>query len=388
MKPKILRFGRDVLKAGMASAFTDTGLIDLLGAVRRAASGPRIHVLGYHRLVDKVDMGPHAGPVNPSLCISIEAFKKQMEQVRSRFDVLSLAEVMGVLDGRFVLERDACAITFDDGYADVFLRARPILAELGLPAALFVPTGYAGGTRYLPHDRLYAAVWSAFDRDLPLTEAPFPPRLMPVVRGALRRALADGPAAAVELLIERLPADSLLTLIDALETLLDGPPELDEGARILTPDELRILADEGWEIGAHTISHVVLTHEPPERVQRELVEPRRLLEAWTGRPCHYLAYCNGYHSPAVVEAARAAGYLGAVTTCDRWNSPGGDPMRVGRKCLWEGHTRGPDGRFSSAVSAAHLHDLFGTFGMTRPVDGEVSTSPDEEVSTPPSEVVP
>jgi len=144
---------------------------------------------------------------------------------------------------------------------------------------------------------------------------------------------------------------------------------------VVTPDELKQLADAGWIIGAHTINHVVLTHEPPAGVRNQLVEPRRSIEAWTGHPCHYLAYCNGYHSPAVVAEARAAGYLGAVTTCDRWNAPGSDPMRLGRKCLWEGHARGPDGRFSSAVSAAHLHDLFGTFGMTRPVDGEVASPP-------------
>jgi peptidoglycan/xylan/chitin deacetylase (PgdA/CDA1 family) len=379
MTDGVLRYGRTLFKVGMANLFTETGLIDLLGRMRRAATGPRVHVFGYHRVVDHAQMERDAGPVNPSLCISIDSFRRQMRQIRERFQLLSLAEVIQVLDGELTLEEDACAVTFDDGYADVILRAHEVLAELHIPGTVFVPTGYVGSTRYLPHDRLYAALWRGRRRHLPFWKAPLPFSLRRALEPMLQRTTPDGLAAVVNRIVSALPARSLEQVISAFEGLLDEPLELDEGARVLGPTELRDLAGAGWEIGAHTIGHVVLTHEPLEQVHRELVEPRRQIEAWTGFTCRYLAYCNGYHCPTVVSAARAAGYAAAVTTCDRTNGPGGDRMRIGRKCLWEGHTRGPDGQFSPAVSAAHLHDLFGTLGMTTPVDGEVSC-PREEVS--------
>ena len=135
---------------------------------------------------------------------------------------------------------------------------------------------------------------------------------------------------------------------------------------------MRTLADDGWEIGAHTIGHVVLTHETPAETRRQLAASKADLERWSGRPCRYFAYCNGYHSSALVAELRRAGYEGAVTTCDRPNPIGaGDPFRITRKVLWDAHARGPSGAFSPSLSAAHLHDLFGTLGLTRPVDGEV-----------------
>lgn len=365
-----LRYGRELFKAGMASAFADTGLIDLLCKLRVAASGPRIHVLGYHRVVDKLDMTGLSAPINPALCITTDTFRRQMEQVQARFRVLSLDEAIRAIDGELALDRDACAITFDDGYHDVVLRAHPVLAELGLPATVFVPTGPARTGACLAHDRLYAALWRARRTATPLYPA-VPAALQPIVARAEAELRASGPGPAGDLLIAKVAAAELEALIADFERQV-GPPNLDRGGRVLTPDELRALSDAGWEIGAHTVSHVVLTHEPTERVRRELEEPRREIEAWTGRPCRFFAYCNGYHSRSVVDLARRAGYVGAVTTCDRWNEPGGDRMRISRKVLWEAHARGIDGRFSPSLSAANLHDLFGSLGLTQPLDGEVA----------------
>src|SRR5579884_206895 len=48
------------------------------------------------------------------------------------------------------------AVTFDDAYCSVFRVAFPILRELGLPATVFVPTGFADGGR--------TATWGGMER--------------------------------------------------------------------------------------------------------------------------------------------------------------------------------------------------------------------------------
>lgn len=346
---------RDWIKLGLAAAVEGSGLGSLARAARTYASGARIHVIGYHRVVERIDAD---GAVNPSLCITVEAFRRQMEQLREQFVVLPLSYVVRAVAGESELPHDAAAVTFDDGYRDVLLRADPILRELGIPAAVFVPTGFAGAdgrARLLPHDRLYAAAVAAARAGRPL--GPQPPALL------------------VEELIAATPAVELTRLIERLEAAHGALP-LDDGAEVLTPAEVRALADRGWEIGAHTISHVVLTHEPVEEMRRQLTASKADLERWSGRPCRYFAYCNGYHNPTLVAELRRAGYEGAVTTCDRPNAAGvGDPYRVTRKVLWEAHACGPSGRFSRLLSAAHLHDLFGTLALTRPVDGTMLQPP-------------
>ena len=101
------RFGRELLKSALAVA-AGVGMYQLLPRIR----GPRIFVLGYHRVVDTV---PDDGPVSASLCVSTATFRRQMERVRRDFTVLTLAEAMRAIDGALPLERDACAITFDVG---------------------------------------------------------------------------------------------------------------------------------------------------------------------------------------------------------------------------------------------------------------------------------
>jgi len=339
---------RTTIKVGLASAFGSSGLLPLMSHLRARAFRPRVHVLAYHRVVDEL---PGDGLINPALCITARSFEQQMRQVRDRFRVLTLEEALRAVAGQLPLNRDAVTITFDDGYRDVRARALPILHALGLPATVFVCTGYLDGG-YLPHDRLHAALWAAQQQHLML--------------------LREAPDALVEQLIRTLPSRALLQLATSLERLVGGAPALGGGARCLSAVEIRALSKAGWEIGAHTVEHAVLTHEPDRRVAEQLSRPRRDLERITGKPCRYFAYCNGYHSPRIVRAVRAAGYLGAVTTRDRPNRAGDDPFRLGRKCLWEGHARGADGNFCAALSAAHLHDLFGDLGLTRPVDGEVA----------------
>jgi peptidoglycan/xylan/chitin deacetylase (PgdA/CDA1 family) len=360
------RAARELAKSALAGTFAYGGVGWALRRARRAIGGPRIHLLAYHRVVDRPPPG-----VNPALCIGVDAFARQMRQARARFEVLSLPEALAAVRGERALARDACAITFDDGYRDVLTRAAPILEALGLPATVFVPTDYAGAPRPLLHDRLYAAL---IRRASPPARQP-PPPLDAALARAYSLAAAEGAGPALDALLRELDPDALAIVERHLEE--GAPPALDEDAAVLAPDELRRLADRGWEIGAHTASHAVLVGLPAPRVRAELDGPRRLLADWTGRPCRFFAYCNGLHDPRLRAAVRAAGYQAAVTTHARTNRVGDDPLRLGRQVLSDAHARGAFGRFSASRSSSHLHGLFTLVarGDAAPDPGAVDVAP-------------
>lgn len=104
------------------------------------------------------------------------------------------------------------AVTFDDGYRSVVDLAAPILAELGWPGTLFVPTDHIGSEQPM--------AWPGIEQWLG-TEHEH--ELMP-----------------------------------------------------MGWDEVRKLRDGGWEIGSHTCTHPKLTQIPAERLERELAESRRI----------------------------------------------------------------------------------------------------------------
>jgi peptidoglycan/xylan/chitin deacetylase (PgdA/CDA1 family) len=108
-----------------------------------------LRVLMYHKVND-VAGNPGAVPT--------ARFAEQMAQLQALgFNVVGLDAVLDHYVRGQSLPTRATLITFDDGYRDVLERALPVLQRHGYPAVLFVPLGFVGGDRPLPHDRRLAA---------------------------------------------------------------------------------------------------------------------------------------------------------------------------------------------------------------------------------------
>lgn len=139
----------------------------------------------------------------------------------------------------------AFAVTFDDGYRSVLQHAAPVLDRLGVPATLFVPTGWIG-----PDHR--EAGWA-------------------------------------DMAQWRRPAqDRELELMDWTEIL--G------------------LVERGWEIGAHSHTHPFLTRLGDDALRDELTRSRALVEDALGRRCTSIAYPFGDVDARVAQAAQDAGF--------------------------------------------------------------------------------
>jgi peptidoglycan/xylan/chitin deacetylase (PgdA/CDA1 family) len=148
------------------------------------------------------------------------------------------------------------AVSFDDAYRSVSTRAAPILASLDIPGTVFAPTSYMGTERPMS--------WPGIDRWL---STPHADELVP-----------------------------------------------------MSWEELRSLADSGWEIGSHTVTHPRLTSLDDDRLDAELRDSRQECAERIGRPCTSLAYPYGDHDDRVVDSAGRAGYAWAATL----------PARLGR----------------------------------------------------------
>jgi peptidoglycan/xylan/chitin deacetylase (PgdA/CDA1 family) len=93
-------------------------------------------VLMYHRIAT-VDYDPSR------LCVSQENFEGQVAMLKKYFGVISVPELVNELKAKRFLKNAVC-ITFDDGYADNFLFAKPILERYSCPATFFIATNFIG----------------------------------------------------------------------------------------------------------------------------------------------------------------------------------------------------------------------------------------------------
>src|SRR5215472_7902020 len=82
----------------------------------------------------------------------------------------------------------------------------------------------------------------------------------------------------------------------------------------LSARQIDMLAADGMEIGAHTISHVDLTKVSAATAAGEIDGSRMKLRGLTGEPITAFAYPAGKSDAAVESVVSAAGFAYAVTT--------------------------------------------------------------------------
>src|SRR5438034_5569247 len=93
-------------------------------------------ILMFHRVAD-VSPDPWALSITPSM------FESQMRALASHRIPLSMTEFVNRLESGTLPEK-AVAVTFDDGYVDNLRVAKPVLEDVGIPATVFLTTGYLG----------------------------------------------------------------------------------------------------------------------------------------------------------------------------------------------------------------------------------------------------
>ncbi|MCD2519389.1 polysaccharide deacetylase family protein [Massilia sp. G4R7] len=299
------------------------GTIRMLGTL--LATGPaanRCCIINYHRVL----------PVHHPLLASepdVVTFEWQMEVLARCFHVLPLREAVARLEAGKRLPPRAVCITFDDGYRSIHDLALPVLRRFGLPATVFVTSGHVDkGNMW--NDRIIEAVRMLPDGPLDLRDLGL---------GAYSLRSLDDRMAAIGVLTERskyLPPPERSSVIERLSTLAGDTmtPEL-----MLTRDMLLNLDRHGIEIGAHTVTHPILTSLDDSAARSEIVAGKQQLEAILGKPVRLFAYPNGKvgmdFDQRHVAMVREAGFDAAFTTAVGAITPEQDRFQLPRSRPWD-----------------------------------------------------
>ncbi len=116
------------------------------------------------------------------------------------------------------------------------------------------------------------------------------------------------------------------------------PMSCETSAAMMTWDDVRAAAAAGVEIGSHSSTHVELDIVPRDRLHDEVDRSRQRLAGELGQAPRSLSYPHGYHSRAVVRAARAAGFDSACAVKDAWSSSADDRFALARLFVWNSTT--------------------------------------------------
>lgn len=246
-------------------------------------------ILMYHHITEKGEGLPPA------------IFKRQMVWVSRHYSVVSLSELLlRQKEGRPFPQR-GLAITFDDGYRDFLTEAYPILKKKGIPVTLF-------------------PVVDCLDQKPLWTE------LLKHHKELKEK-------------LKRVADEDRRLLLKQVQKELVGKGEEDGTPGLLTWEEILELSKNGVEIGAHTLSHPILTQVSSSEAKRQVVESKQRLEERLLKEVDLFCYPNGQpgdFNAEIVKIIRDSGFLGACTTIEGKNDlTTNDPYALRRMPTWE-----------------------------------------------------
>ena len=266
----------------------------------RPAHKARLCIVNYHRILEAPDPLLENEP-------DVATFRKHMKMLADCFHVLPMDKALEALQQGRLPPRAVC-ITFDDGYRSVHDLALPVLREFDLPATLFVTSGYVDTDENMWNDRIVDAVRTASGDALDLRAGGA--GLYPI-DGTAARCAAVRQLTAHAKYLPPAGRQALIAELEARTGQRSRPLMLSAGM-------VRTLQASGVEIGAHTVSHPILTSLPDEDARAEILGSKAALEAILGHPVRYFAYPNGKSGldfdERHIAIVREAGFAAAFST--------------------------------------------------------------------------
>jgi peptidoglycan/xylan/chitin deacetylase (PgdA/CDA1 family) len=260
------------------------------------------------------------------------------EMVRSRFEllrhggyaVLPLAEAIQRLRDGSLPDRSV-AITFDDGSADFFSRAHPLIQEFGFPVTLYLTTFYSRDQRpVFPPMCSYLLWWGRTRRisgqDLVPNGGP-----LDLTNPAKRRSAFEAIVGwAAERQLDAAHKDDLLgTLAERVGVDYQALRQR-RLLQIMSAEEIAQLDPRAVDVQLHTHRHRVLLNR--ELFRREIEDNRREIARLTGssRALTHFCYPSGVTHPQFLPWLRELGIESATTCYPGIASADTDPLMLPR----------------------------------------------------------
>ncbi len=226
--------------------------------------------------------------------LPVVQFRAQMAHLAKCYRPVRLTDFVDNRKGTGTTSRLSAIVTFDDGLKNNLTTAYPVLAELKIPATIYIaislidrPTAYGG---MIWTDYVRGLIRSSNARKLDLSL--FGLSVFELDSDTARRASETSVGRALKGVQSELREKVIAEISHQLgETVTREHAAPFDG---LTWDEIRQMDRSGLiEFGAHTVSHAILSKVSDQQAEQEMVGSKTRLERELNHPIRHFAYPNG-----------------------------------------------------------------------------------------------
>ncbi len=351
---------RGFAKTGCAAGLDWSGLGSVVASWRGLKGKPL--VVGYHRVVKDFKRSDSLS-ISP-LLTSARSFEQHLDWIGRRYRFVCLDELALTLENKNPNGKPVAAVTFDDGYRDVYQNAFPILKRKGIPSAVFVVTNLVGTDQLQVHDELHLVLSAMMKQPVVSGEDGWPAivaklELVDEQSERLTRRFieAKDPFQATRALLETVNQKSVDRFLEVGRSRVSLDEDELQDFRMMDWDMLAEMITGGVTVGSHTRSHALLANETPEVLRDEVEGSKHVLEQRLGVPIRHFAYPDGQFNANAIQAVADAGYRTAHTICAH-SDPSHPLLTITRRMLWENACMNGMGRFSPAILSCQANGIF------------------------------
>ena len=307
------------MKAWIKRAILASGALRLAERLR-AGSGA---ILMYHSVLPEPSL---QADLLGGIAHDESTFRRQMELLAREFRPIGLDQVLKDIKQNRDLPKRTVVVTFDDGYADNYEIAMPILNHLGVPATFYVTVDcienrkppWPSRLRFAFRHTKSGAWYDSLDRVWALKDI--------AEREQAFLATCD--------ICCRLSGITQEAFVKRIEQELGANPPNRSDGLMMSYDQLRALTRHGHIVGSHTMTHPNIAQVTEDEAVYELTESKRRLETELHTPIEHFSYpcpaLSPHWSANTVKQSRSVGYETAVTTDNGLTRLGDDPLCLKR----------------------------------------------------------
>jgi peptidoglycan/xylan/chitin deacetylase (PgdA/CDA1 family) len=209
-------------------------------------------------------------------CKTPEVFEEDLVYLKNHFQPVSYQQLLEYVEAKKPLPARAAMLSFDDGLAESYTSARPLLIKHGLPCIFFITTGVIDNQDMLYRHKISLCIEKASRLDFEQRQAAFAylSHSFALTLTGLEsfaiwvKGLKDG------------DQEALQAACQALE--VDIPGYLREHCPYLTGEQARNLKADGFTLGAHGIHHVKFNLLDEAGMEEELVRSCQSVQEISG----------------------------------------------------------------------------------------------------------
>lgn len=262
----------------------------------KTSGDKRLLILMYHDLVENKREG-ECDPISYGKLDKNE-FEAVLIAIKNTCRVTSVEEAVKEIKDGGGLKENSIALTFDDGYVSVYDIAFPLLRKYDAPATIYLPTDWINGNislwwhdltdmilEFEPDDAIYENLIK-IGKDSNFEFPRFPLQGI-LARLKLRDYLSSK--------LMKISDGNRLIFIEKMRATLFGDAAYKKlEINPMTWEQVAEMAKAGFIFGAHTCSHINLSHADLDKANEEIAVSKGEIEKRLGYKISGFAYPYGY----------------------------------------------------------------------------------------------